>query len=234
MNVIVGQHATATLRNLKRKLFSTIELRLYRLPLANWNVSDDGRPADIDNWDHLHAYDESAGWLSRSDFLAEAERRMARGEQVVTVVRNGTLAHYGWLVVPAGRRYISEIRTLIELPARAAYVYDFFTHRGYRNKGLYQQTLRMVLADLRRRPDVDDVFIGVESRNSSSRAVIEKIGFSPFCSLWQQRSWGSCRSWFEQVDPGFKIVAVNPQEMAGLVDEHSSAERCYRFCMPAN
>jgi RimJ/RimL family protein N-acetyltransferase len=213
-------------------LHSTTEMRFYRM-----EVTRESRGlahcanANTNNWEHLESYNESVGWVPRRDFLMEAKCRIAAGEQVYTVTKDGMLVHYGWVVAPAHLRYVSEIDILIELPPQAAYAYDFFTHPRFRNTGLYQQSLRKIASDLARYRDIHELFIGVDSTNVSSMTAVEKVGFTHSCTLRECRSWGSPRHWYVNQYDVVSVAQLHQKTVDLNQRKLKAGEYCYRFAV---
>ena len=211
-------------------MFSTTEVYLYRLPLAKFVATEfDATEISTNNWDHLCAFDEQCGWMTGDEFLAEARERIARGEQFQSIMKNGMLAHYGWLVAPAYERCVSEVGALIGLPAGSAYAYDFFTHPYFRNTGLYQKSLRHMIAKLKSEEAIHDMYIAAVYQNSNSRTVIEKIGFSHVCSLMQRQRWGRVRRWHTQNNKHVGTTVVCVQEAGMHCHQPNSPNVCFRI-----
>lgn len=131
----------------------------------------------VQRYEDLLGYDECDPWLSRRQLLSQALRRFSSGETLYSVCRNGKLLHYGWVAPGAQIHTLQGVRATITLPSDSAVLYDFFTHPHYRRQGLYQRNLRQILRDLAD-AGVRKAFIGVMKKNESSRAAIERAGFS--------------------------------------------------------
>jgi GNAT superfamily N-acetyltransferase len=224
------QRLAAALWNRARKLFSTTELCVYRLRPADQLTNESAEAGwRVNLWDDLCAFDEKSCWTTRAAFLREAEARITKGEQVHTVMKDGTLAHYGWLVAPAREQSISEVGALIQFPAHSAYAYDFYTHPHYRNTGLYQQSLRRIIAKLKRDGEIDGLYIAAVLQNRSSRSAIEKVGFSCFCSLLQSHRWGRARHWSILKDEHAGAAVECVQHTGGHHNERQSQEVCFKI-----
>ena len=143
----------AWLRHWKHRLRSTTEMRIYRSQFAEAEeAASETTIVQKDDWANLELFDEQSGWVTRDVFLAEACSRLSAGEHVYTIVTNGQLAHHGWAVAPTRQRYVLEVDQYVDLPADAAYLYDFFTHPDFRSQGLYQRVLRHILLELKQEP----------------------------------------------------------------------------------
>lgn len=192
----------ALLRSLARRSYHTAKIRLYglqldphdaspaaSLPFSNWNVAINQRP-------DLVGYDPHAGWQTKTAFLQSCSERLARGETLFSISVDKTLAHYGWLTCPARSIAIPEVDQTYELPAGAAYLYDFFTHPAFRQRGMYQASLQRILTELRSR-DCTAAYIGVAPSNVPSCRAIEKQGFQPIATLGYRRIATNVRRWVQ-------------------------------------
>lgn len=183
------------LRDLKNRIYSTTETRIYACHKAAIGAKSlKSHPIRKDHWADLEKFDQHSGWVTRAKFLAEAESRLLAGEHVYTIVENGCLLHYGWLVVPAETRYILEADQIVHFPPDSAYAYDFFTHPNARNQGLYQSSLWHILRHVTRTTELRDLYIAVGS-HGPSRYVVEKLGFRYCRSLFVKWRWGRAKRW---------------------------------------
>lgn len=189
------QTGIALIRSLVRRSYHTATIRLYRLelsipaatPSSLWQVA-------INHLDDLDGYDPQAGWQSTKAFCQTAAERITRGETLFSISVEGTLAHYGWLISPARTIAIPEVQQTYELPAGSAYLYDFFTHPAYRNRGMYQASMQRSLAHLQTL-HCTAAYIGVDPSNLPSCRAIERLGFTPAATLGYRRIANQVRRW---------------------------------------
>lgn len=133
----------------------------------------------------LLKYEPTESWhLTASAFHRLSINRLSEGSQVYTRVEAGKLAHYGWLVEREEKSFIPEINQYFTLPPDSAVLFDFFTHPQARGKGFYQSSMRQMLHDAARAPNLRQVYISVLADNLASHLAIEKIGFEYNCSLY--------------------------------------------------
>jgi RimJ/RimL family protein N-acetyltransferase len=195
----------AWLRSFARRGYHTATIRLYRLELAtlescsspaspnsNWQVA-------INRLHDLEGYDPQSGWQSIAAFRQVASGRIAQGETLFSISVDQTLAHYGWLVSSTRSIVIPEVEQSYEMPTGAAYLYDFFTHPAYRNRGMYQASMHCILAHLRSL-QCPTAYIGVAPSNHASCRAIEKLGFQPVATLGYRRIASQVRRWVQVTD----------------------------------
>jgi RimJ/RimL family protein N-acetyltransferase len=193
----------ALLRSLARRSYHTATIRLYGLEFRS-QESNAAQNATRSNWDvainkrqDLEGYDPHAGWQSKSDFDQSCAERFARGEVLFSILVDHTLAHYGWLIFPARSIVIPEVDQIYQLPAGAAYLYDFYTHPAFRNRGMYQASLRQILAHLQSQ-GCSAAYIGVAPSNVPSCRAIEKLGFQAAATLGYRRIATNVRQWVQE------------------------------------
>ena len=122
--------------------------------------------------------------LTASAFHRLSFDRLSEGNHVYTRVEAGRLAHYGWLFEGLEKYFIPEVKQYYTLPPGSAVLFDFFTHPQARGKGFYQASMRQMLRDAARAPNLRRVYISVSADNIAARRAIEKIGFQYDCSLY--------------------------------------------------
>jgi RimJ/RimL family protein N-acetyltransferase len=182
-------------RSLSQRLYSTTEIRMYAMRSDHACIATASSIIRRDVWADLEQFDERASWTSRDRFLSEARKRLEAGEHFYAVVDDARLVHFGWMVAPVERRSILEVGQTAAFPPSSAYAYDFFTHPAYRNRGLYQASLRQVVFDVHRAFGLREIYIGVDSKNIPSHYVIQKVGFAYRYSLFQKWRWNCVERW---------------------------------------
>jgi len=194
------------LRSLVRRSYHTATIRLYGLDVdssasnrpgnmsgANWNVG-------INQQSDLDCYDPNVGWQNASDFRRSCADRITRGDSVFTINVEQTLVHYGWLSCPTRCIEITEVDQTYVVDPGAAYLYDFFTHPAFRNRGMYQASMRRIL-DYLPSQGRSTAYIGVAPNNVASCRAIEKLGFLPVATLGYRRIATNVRRWVQQHSP---------------------------------
>lgn len=140
----------------------------------------------IQKYSDLMHYTGSNPWISMATLLLEASRRFSSGEVLYSLLMNGVLAHYGWLVKGGRTHRFTEVDMEFKSPKGSLILYDFYTEPEFRRKGLYQRNLKKMLYD-GFRAGVNEVYIGAAYRNNASRAAIEKTGFKIFKTFVKTR-----------------------------------------------
>jgi RimJ/RimL family protein N-acetyltransferase len=121
---------------------------------------------------------------------------------VYTLCDGGTLFHYGWASGPGSEYYDEALKLYYRYPTEAVTLLDFFTHPSARGRGLYQDCLRYILADLHDHGSVQRAYIHVLNTNTPSKHVIEKVGFGYIGSILRRRTFGRL-SVHDTLPPGY-------------------------------
>lgn len=193
--------AVAVLRRLRRWAWSREVMTVYR---ANREPSGE-RPPPFrvvrtgSRWDAVEDFARYTGsdWrLSRAAIVAEADRRLARGEHSFTVIEEGVLAHYHWLQVGEGEITFPEIGATYAVPPGSAISYGAYTEPRLRGRGLHslseRETVYAALA-----LGAKEIFSGALETNIPSRRALEGAGYRPVTRIVCVRRLGRRRTWFE-------------------------------------
>ena len=146
-----------------------------------------------DSMPDLLLYVDQDRWQRRETLLATARKRLEQGMHVYTVVGDGRLLHYGWLVESAAKSYMAQVDQVYVFPPHSAYMFDFYTAPPARGRGLYTDSLRQILSQAAAVPQVEKIFIAVMAENVASRRVIEKVGFIHETTLFEHVILGLSR-----------------------------------------
>jgi CelD/BcsL family acetyltransferase involved in cellulose biosynthesis len=155
------------------------EYRVYRLALTGRQSESSG--ARCNSVSDLLQY--AAEFDAKQAFLSSALGRIEAGHRVYTAAEGGQLVHYGWMSLDEKTSFFTEVQERFEYPEIGAVLYDFWSLPAARGRGLYQATVRRMLADAAQMPDIRYAYISCLASNAASRHVIEKLGFSHFASI---------------------------------------------------
>ena len=187
-------------RRIAHRMWSTREYRLYRLSRGDTTHPSAQSPFRVNHLADLLCYRPfSPADPPLVSFLRDVLERLEAGQRVYTIVENGTLVHYGW-VIPSTDRCGSDFGHEFSLPPGSSVLWDDYTHPQARGRGLHQLSLRHRLADEADATRPGDIVIGVGADNGPSRHNIEKAGFRHFASGWLAVRFGKERRWVEQAD----------------------------------
>src|SRR5690242_14992218 len=141
-----------------------------------------------DHVEDLRFYEQTASWqLSADAYRAAAERRLAQGEHLYTLVDGGRLLHYGWLQTCHTLGEDTAVGQAFFPPPDSSALYDHYTHPSARGRGLFFDALCQLLHDVPALAKTKQAYIYVYGDNGPSRHVIEKIGFRYVGSLIEDR-----------------------------------------------
>ena len=150
--------------------------------LPNLNRLQRDRPED------LRYYEQTVLWQQSPDaYRATAQKRLAEGEHLYTLVEGNRLLHYAWLQPCLTRSEDTAVGQAFFPPPDSSALYDHYTHPAARGQGLYYQALCQLLHEVRSLTKTKQAYISVYGDNGPSRHVIEKIGFRYVGSLIEDR-----------------------------------------------
>jgi CelD/BcsL family acetyltransferase involved in cellulose biosynthesis/RimJ/RimL family protein N-acetyltransferase len=181
------------------RLWSTTEMRFYRLPAALLPREPPDDAFQRDSLAGLLSYRQDPSLPSKHEFLSGAMAAIEAGAHVYTCVRDNRLIHYGWLSPRATKSFITEVQHEFIYPPNSAVLWNFFTHPSCRGQGLYSRSLRRMLADISLIPDIEFAYIAVLADNWASRRVIEKTGFLYQASIIRRNRLNKTRFTFQDV-----------------------------------
>jgi hypothetical protein len=131
-----------------------------------------------DRFEDLRFYQRTAtSQLSPEEYRQVARQRLDRGEHLYTLVEDGTLLHYAWMV-PYTQPELDHVLGQVFYPAPdSASLYDHFTHPLGRRRGLFFKAMCQILHDVPLLTTAQQAYIYAYTDNDKSRRVIEKVGF---------------------------------------------------------
>lgn len=196
-----GLRSSCVRRELARRLLSKLhrrrEVRLYAFDLTRLPVSS-GRAAVRRNSlaDVLAAFDTPDGALGpRRAYLAEALRRLERGEHVYTRVEGGRLVHFGWLSPQKKEALLADVGQRVRFAEPAALLHDFYTHPARRGRGICQSSLRHVLADAAQIPGARVAYAAAPAQGVAAIRALENVGFTHVGTLYELGWLGTVERW---------------------------------------
>jgi CelD/BcsL family acetyltransferase involved in cellulose biosynthesis len=178
-----------------RMIRQVTRLDIYRRAVKTGasGAPDDG--VRRDDLAHLLRFTPDRPWRTRQAFLAEALHRLESGEHVYTCVSGGRLVHCAWLAAGPQSMAFPEVGQSLAVPEGSAVLYDAYTCRDARSQGLFQRTLRQMLADAGRAGDIREIHLAVPAGNGPAHRIVEKLGFHHDRSLVHSRLLGFSRRW---------------------------------------
>lgn len=158
------------------------KLRCDELPVLRERDPD----IKVQHYKDLLKHSGSSPWITKQHLASEALKRFSQGEILYTITKDGVLAHYGWMTRGGKTHRFTVVNMSFESPPDSIILYNFYTDPKFRGQGLYQKNLRQMLSDSAG-AGCKEVYIGANQTNIPSRHVIEKMGFSLFCTFSSRR-----------------------------------------------
>jgi GNAT superfamily N-acetyltransferase len=147
--------------------------------------------------------------MSPDAFLAESQRRRALGNHLYTLVQDGRLVFYGWLVDRQERSEDPLMGQVFFPPEDAAVVFDCYVHPLARGRGLYAQALHHMLHDARALARAGQVCMAAFADNLISNHVIRKVGFRYLGSFIKERRLWITRRYSIAMMPEFRTALLD-------------------------
>lgn len=154
----------------------------------------------------LELFEETERWLSREQFIIEANRRIEKGMQLYTAVSGDVLIHWGWLVPLEEYSWFPYVSQRYEYPDGAAVLFNAYTHPRARGTGLHTRSMMRRIADGAARPGIQYVYTAIESQNRTSRAVAARCGFKCVNVLYERIRLGKVQR--GSITPGEYLESV--------------------------
>ena len=197
-------------RAIRTRVWSRLELCFYSYVIKESLDLPRTTVIQRDRMEDLRYYERTdRDQMSPDAFLTESQRRRDLGNHLYTLVRDGRLVFYGWLVDRQERSEDPLMGQVFFPPEDAAVVFDCYVHPLARGRGLYAQALHHMLNDARALSRAGQVCMAAFADNLISNHVIRKIGFRYMGSFIKER-----RLWLTRRYP----IAVMPAFRTALLD----------------
>ena len=202
----------ALLQAIRNRLWSRVELCFYSYRAGEEMHLPHPRLLRRDRVEDLQYYERTDSDQMQPDaYRAESKRRRAQGYHLYTLVQDGRLVCYGWLVDRQDRSEDPMMGQVFFPPKDAAVVFDCYVHPLARGRGLYEQALYQMLHDAFEIAKAGQVCIGAFADNAISRYVIDKIGFRYMGSLIKERRLWITKRYATAIVPEFRTALLEPQ-----------------------
>ena len=200
----------AVLRAVRTRLWSSLELCFYSYLVKESLHLPRSPVIRRDCMEDLRYYERTdRDQMSPDAFLSESQRRRALGNHLYTLVRDGRLVFYGWLVDRQERSEDPLMGQVFFPPEDAAVVFDCYVHPLARGCGLYGQALHHMLNDARALAQAGQVCMAAFGDNLISNHVIRKIGFRYMGSFIKERRLWLTRRYSITVMPEFRTALLD-------------------------
>lgn len=141
-------------------------------------------------WGDLSLFEQTERWLSKEQFLEEAERRNKEGMRFYSVIRCGKLVYYSWVVPNQSSARFPAVDQSFEFPDGADVIFNAYTHPEARGQGIHKQVLMRQLYDSSQQQGTSSVFIAIDPKNLPARLAVEAAGFEPVALFWKKTCFG--------------------------------------------
>jgi RimJ/RimL family protein N-acetyltransferase len=127
---------------------------------------------EVGTWsENVTEFDSLLSLPTNSPYCSRIGAELRSGAQIYCIYDNDNISHFS--CVSRDNRYVGEINRRIKLCDGDVYIYNCYTDKDYRGKGLYAETLRHIIHKYRGRR----IIIACLDGNTPSLRTIEKVGF---------------------------------------------------------
>lgn len=145
---------------------------------------------NLNQWSDLNLFEQTERWLTKDQFLDEAQRRKSEGVRFYSVIRGGRLVYYSWVVPHQRRAWFPAVEQSIDFPDGTDVIFNAYTHPKVRGQGIHKQVLMRQLYDASQQQDTSSVFIAVDPKNLPARLAVEAVGFESVVFFWKKVRFG--------------------------------------------
>src|SRR5690606_19254441 len=85
-------------------------------------------------WGDLSLFEQTERWLSRAQFLEEAQRRKKEGMRFYSVIQCGKLVYYSWVVPHQRSARFPAVEQSFEFPEGTDVIFNAYTHPEVRGQ----------------------------------------------------------------------------------------------------
>lgn len=176
-----------------RKRWKTDEEIIYLIEteLANYHSSD--RPSKYDNeiieiYDFTKSLDIIRNRITDEDisdsYLEEVRKRFERGDYLVLITQNNMPASF--LFISEKTACFTQVKYELKLDPDCFAIYDVYTFREYRGKGLYQTLIEEVMIRMKKK-NYRRFWLWIMKNNKISIFVHNKLGINHVIRIFYQR-----------------------------------------------
>jgi RimJ/RimL family protein N-acetyltransferase len=192
-------------RSAKRRLWHRRELRIYWCPasriaeLPRSTLMRRDAPEDLEFFERT-----SDDQLAPEEFRRVASQRLAQGHHLYTLIEQGLLVRYAWLIDSQERGEDAELGQVFFPPPRSAALYDDYTHPSARGRGLHFASICQRLHDAKDLAGAEQAYTYIYSDNLPSMRGAEKAGFECVGRLISTKRFGIRRRYAVPLREGFR------------------------------
>jgi RimJ/RimL family protein N-acetyltransferase len=187
------QVAAKVVKRLRDRLFSEAVLLVYRVDLAAYEreprLELEATPLTLHRMREL-------GYYRAVDFPEDTQRSLNSGKQCIGFFLEGALANVAWIE----RDRLELIPGWDVARPGAIGISSCWTFEGFRGRGIYPDTLAILLRDARCQ-GLAEGLIAVDPENVASIKGIERAGFIPYFRATRRIRWGRVAEFREPFRP---------------------------------
>ncbi len=166
------------LRGLNKIFYAKSMYILYKFDSDDFSRYNNQTESNIriNNYPDLLLYNDTDPLIKKTDVLSKALKLFYSGELLYASVKNGILAHYGWIIKEGGKHKLPVIDKEIELLTDSILLHGFYTHPDFRSSDFYNNILKSLLFECKK-DSTKEVFIWTSAKDIPFGGEIENNGF---------------------------------------------------------
>lgn len=178
---VMSSSPTRTVKELISSMFHRKTNTLYGLSIKDQSNQDEvpDRNISVNKYTDLLKYDDSSYWISKRDLLSNALRQFSKKASVFTVVKNETLAHFGYIISGNDKNFSKVTGIDFELPVSSLAFYNITTNPYYMKQEFFTILIKDIVA-LSKSSNTEELFILVSGKKGVFNKAIELAGFEVY------------------------------------------------------
>ncbi len=150
-----------------------------------------------------------AGQPPVNRFIKQALKNLESGNHVYTCVKDGHLAHYGWLMERQSQSSLTEVQQAFPFSPDSVMLQDFYTHPQAQGDGLCRSMLSRMLSDAARTSGARQAYVCVPADNHYLRQAVEEEGLAHSYTLIRRNVFGRTTRWSTTVSTYVFTLGLN-------------------------
>jgi hypothetical protein len=173
-----------TLKKLITSIYQRKIYTVYRLSINDLSFQDEQLESTIriNKYADLLKYNDASYWISKRDLLSNALKQFSSGASLYTIVKNETLAHFGWMISGNNKKFLNKTGLTFDPSVNGLVLNDFFTNPSYTQQEFFIDVLKNIVA-LSRSSDTEEIFILHAGNKDAWHNAIELTGFEEYDKL---------------------------------------------------
>jgi hypothetical protein len=210
-------------------VWTKTDYRVYLRPARSLSCTVSGGPMKKDHLPDLLKFEPTEASQTKEGFMAEAQRRLERGDHVYTYSQDRHLSCCCWHIENQRESPLTQVRRFIPEAQSKTVLCDFQAFSPALSFAFTQQLLEQVIADVDGVGDGEKLCLFVRGDNKFIRRGLTNLGFQYRCSVSSLRFFGLTRQRvYISASPAETGKGRSPQKDSVRMVEHGKRRRLNR------